>query len=562
MDSLLAKDALKKLIETKGIEVLNHEKQCMSTLKDMAPRDKDGLENIQIVFDKNLQMLLVNAHSKAFSDQQSAINVLYKRLIGRLNEHTAMEICDVFIHALGWKVQVEINGSTPNQYVYQQNQTQQKNYTQTKPPTYTQPRQTQYQAPTQPPKTITKKKAFPKVPIIVVCALIVFGGVISFLSRKGKDDIDPSMNQADNNGYNQSTMVDESNYTMEDESTEPPAASIEDDNESSESSIENSNYSILTINAASESQTAIEKLEIQQISDKISSEKERKTYSFTSSEYGRYRFELSEIANNVYFKMFLYNADMEELKYVDYQANDGGITYDLNANTQYYIVIEQQKNTGSYVLSIGSQKSTANISDYTSLTDSIQFTNQRNIYSFMSSEYGRYRFELSEIANNVYFKMFLYNADMEELKYVDYQANDGGITYDLNANTQYYIVIEQQKNTGSYALSIGSQKSTSDISDYTSLTDSIQFTNQRNVYSFTSNEAGNYRFELSDISNDVYFKMFLYNVDMEELKYVDYQANDGGITYELKANTMYFIVIEQQKNNGNYTLNYGVFREG
>ena len=394
-----------------------------------------------------------------------------------------------------------------------------------------------------------------KIVPLVLIAIIVIIGIAFIISRIA--------NKSDNKNEYKSSNLESSEYKeISSEKTDAYDDSfVNDDSNESVTDLETSTQSIYTIDAIPESNDSIDKIEIQTISDKITSEKERKTYDFTTGEGGRYRFELSEIPNNVYFKMFLYNSDMEELKYTDYQANGGGITYDLNANTQYHIVVEQQNNTGSYMLSIGSQKPTVDISNITSLSDSIQYTHQRNIYSFTSNENGRYRFGLSEIANNVYFKMFLYNSDMEELKYMDYQANDGGITYDLNGNSQYYIVVEQQNNTGSYTLNIGTQKATVDISEYASISDSVQFTHQRNIYSFTSSVANKYRFELKDVSNDAYFKMFIYNADMEELQYADYRGDGGEISFDLKSNTMYYIVIEQQNNIGHYTLSYGISNE-
>ena len=273
--------------------------------------------------------------------------------------------------------------------------------------------------------------------------------------------------------------------------------------------------------------------------------------------------------------MHLYNADMEPLKDSNNLHTGGGITYDLKANTLYHIVVEQQENTGSYILNIGSQKPTADISDYTQVSDSIQFTNQRNIYHFTSTESGRYRFELLEIPNNINFNMHLCNSDMEPLDYQDsisngyeFISNDNGITHDLKANTEYFIIVEQQHNTGSYILNIGSPKPTIDISKYAKLSDSIQFTAQKNVYSFSLTKDGCYRFELSEMLDNTNFNMHLCNSDMKQLDYQDsisngyeFISNDNGITHDLKANTQYYIVVEQQKNTGKYTLSYGIQKE-
>ena len=327
--------------------------------------------------------------------------------------------------------------------------------------------------------------------------------------------------------------------------------------ESASSSID-STPSAMSIEPIEEKGISLDKIDIQQISDKITEEKESKKYEFTTGEAGTYRLEFSDVPQNVWFKLYLYNASMEQLSY-ESGDNGDGITADLEAGTKYYFVVEQGYNTGSYTLNIGPQKPTIDISTYTSVDDSIQFTNQRNIYFFTSTEAGTYRFELSDVPQNVWFKLYLYNASMEQLSY-ESGDNGDGITADLDANTEYYFVVEQGYNTGSYTLNIGSQRPAIDISTYKSVDDSTQFTNQRNIYSFTSSVAGSYRFELSNISQDAWFKFYLYNSSMEQLEYGSGDNGDG-ITADLDANKKYYFVVEQGGNIGSYTLNYGLSNE-
>lgn len=145
---------------------------------------------------------------------------------------------------------------------------------------------------------------------------------------------------------------------------------------------------------------------------------------------------------------------MEQLKYGSGDNGDG-ITADLDADTKYFFVVEQGGNTGSYTLSIGSQKATTEITSYTLIADSTQFTNQRNVYHFTSSVSGNYRFELSNVPQNIWFKYCLYNSSMEQLSYGSGDNGDG-ITANLDADTEYYFVVEQGGNTGSYTLNVGS----------------------------------------------------------------------------------------------------------
>ena len=168
----------------------------------------------------------------------------------------------------------------------------------------------------------------------------------------------------------------------------------------------------------------VEKIIIEQISDKITTEKESKTYEFNSTESGTYRFELSNVPQNIWFYFKLFNSSMEQL--VSGSGDNGdGITYELDSNTKYFFVVEQGWNTGSYTLNIGSQKPIIDVSEYTSIDDAIQFTNQKNLYEFTSTEAGTYRFELSNVPQNIWFYFKLFNSSMEQLNSASGDNGDG-----------------------------------------------------------------------------------------------------------------------------------------
>ena len=211
--------------------------------------------------------------------------------------------------------------------------------------------------------------------------------------------------------------------------------------------------SSISIKPIAEKSISLNKIDIKKFSDKITTKNEKKTYRFKTGEEGTYRFYLSNVPQNISFDFYLYNSSMEQLKYGSGDNGDG-ITAYLDANTEYYFVVEQRYNTGSYTLNIGSQKPTTDISAYTLVNDSTQFEDQRNIYKFTSSAAGEYGCELSNVLKNVSFNFYLYNDSMEQLHYYAGGSNGSKVTVDLKANTEYYFVVEQRYNTGSYTLNI------------------------------------------------------------------------------------------------------------
>ena len=395
--------------------------------------------------------------------------------------------------------------------------------------------------------------------IIIVASVVIIAGGIGIISSINSNKAeDSTSSRVSIDSADVSTAASPETERQAEENDNQVFDNIDNSSNENISDSVDSKPTILSIDSIADNKIAIDKIDIQQFSDKISEEKETKTYELTTGEAGTYRFELSNVPQNIWFKFYLYNSSMEQLKYGSGDNSDG-ITADLNADTKYYFVVEQGGNTGSYTLNIGSQKPTTEISSYTTVSDSTQFTNQRNIYNFTSSVAGTYRFELSNVPQNIWFKFYLYNSSMEQLNYGSGDNGDG-ITADLDADTEYYFVVEQGGNTGSYTLNVGSQKPITDISSYMTVSDSTQFTNQRNIYDFTSSVAGNYRFELSNVSQDTWFKFYLYNSSMEQLKYGSGDNGDG-ITADLDADTEYYFVVEQGGNTGSYNLNYGMSDE-
>ena len=162
--------------------------------------------------------------------------------------------------------------------------------------------------------------------LIVIIALIVLFIILVVIIRgcssHTKDDyVTNSNNQSVEEKNNQNTVTTIATETA----TEP----------------------ILYVETIPENTTSIDKIEIEKIQDKISNEDEVKTYEFIFAESGDYRFELSEIPDNVGFNMYLYNEDMEQLE-SNSCGNGEGITYNLKPNTKYYVAVTDWYGLGSY----------------------------------------------------------------------------------------------------------------------------------------------------------------------------------------------------------------------
>ena len=446
----------------------------------------------------------------------------------------------------------------------------------------------------------TKKKITMKnfVIILIILCLLVFLVTHSAFSLNGSNNNVPHTNTANDSQTDRSNNTitvaetDIIDYSTTDETTNvkmdstPNVMNDYENNEVIESSTEPeanhsnnninttenpvniiSNSNILQINPITYSEYDIEPIYVSSIDipptiiselhGNISEGNLCNDYEFIPQVDGTHRFEFSNVPDGTDLRLKICNSGWEELK-SNYSLDNGdGLTVSLSANKIYHIRVEQYRNTGSYTLNIGCKKTVTDISTFNVVSDNIQYTNQENDYSFLATLDGIYRFEFSNVPDGTDLRLKVYNSGWEEIK-SDYNLDNGdGLTVPLSAGNIYYIRVEQYNQTGFYTLNVGLQKATVDISAYTDISDSIQYTGQSNNYTFSASVNGTYRFEFLDVPNGTDLRLKIYNSGWEEIK-SDYNLDNGdGLTVPLSAGKMYYIQVQQYNNTGSYTLNIG-----
>lgn len=313
----------------------------------------------------------------------------------------------------------------------------------------------------------------------------------------------------------------------------------------------------LSVQAIDPINNSIGETEILQINDSIYENNSYNDYPFSPAVSGTYRFEFSNVPDGTDFTLYILNSAGERKEYASYCDNGSGITTSLSSKKNYTIRVAQQCETGSYTLNIGQQKETSDISSYTAVSDSIQYTDQKNNYSFSPQSDGLYRFEFSDVPDGTDYKLYVYNSGWEELERVIDVDNNGGISINLSSKKTYYISVVQYRSTGSYTLNIGHKKSLVTATGYTAISDSIQYTDQENDYSFIPSVSGTHRFEFSNVPNGTDLRLIIYNSGWEEKARI-YDADNGdGITISLTKGKSYYIRVKHYRGNGAYTLNIG-----
>jgi len=322
-------------------------------------------------------------------------------------------------------------------------------------------------------------------------------------------------------------------------------------------SVEPITNSPINVEAIIDVENVVSALTISNFSGSVSSDGQKNDHSFSPAVSGVYRFEFTDIADGVDFRLWICKSNGDTIK-SDYDMDSGdGITISLDAGSNYIIRVGQYRNYGSYNLIIGEQKPTVDISNFTKVSDSIQYTDQENNYLISPSVSGTYRFEFSDVPDGTDLKLYVCNSGWETIK-SDYDMDNGdGLTVTLEAGKNYYIKTKQYRRLGSYSLKIGKQKEIVDVTSHTILSDSIQYTEQRNNYRLVTEVAGTYRFEFANVPDGTDFKLYVFNSGWETIK-SDYDMDNGdGLTISLSEGKEIYITVVQYRSLGSYSLVLG-----
>ena len=291
--------------------------------------------------------------------------------------------------------------------------------------------------------------------------------------------------------------------------------------------------------------------------DNVSSKEQINEYQFVPQFSGIHRFEFSDVPNGIDYRLRIFNPGREEISSGNDLDNGDGLTVSMTAGETYYVIVEQYRNIGSYSLNIGRKKGIIDIADYTKVSDIIQYTDQENDYLFKAHLDGVYRFEFSDVPNGTDLSLMVFNSGWEQIGSARDLDNNDGLTVSLSAGENYYIRVKQYRNIGSYSLNIGRKKGIADITGYTIVSDSIQYSDQENDYLFKASVDGVYRFEFSDVPNGTDLSLMVFNSGWEQIGSARDLDNNDGLTVSLTAGENYYIRVKQYRNIGPYTLNIG-----
>ena len=225
----------------------------------------------------------------------------------------------------------------------------------------------------------------------------------------------------------------------------------------------------------------------------------------------------------------------------------------LEKDKTYTVSVEAAEGEGKYVLLFGQNKEVSDVSDFDLIRDSMEFKGQYNSYSFVPENSGTYRFDVRSADKELVLKIDIYDARNGKI-FGDNLSDGTGATLELNAGEAYRFYATQIGKIGEYALAIGKQESSSDITGKCIVPGAVTYKDQKKAYSFTAAESGKYRITIGNMDEGCSVKMYVYNQLGDRLEGSDEMRSGDSVSVIIKEGQVYKIQLTQLSGTGNYTI--------
>ena len=281
------------------------------------------------------------------------------------------------------------------------------------------------------------------------------------------------------------------------------------------------------------------------------------SFNYSIPREGRYRVEVTDMPGSMSVDVGFYDSKGEAVGEEKGCKNGQGVTVKyLDPKNTYTIKVKQNTGTGSFRLTVWEQKPTQDVTDLTRIDESVEYTDQRNLYNFVVPVDGRYRFELSGLGSGTDTDMLIFNDPGDKISEKLGCGNGEGLTLDnVRKGDIYEIQVRQKNGFSGYSLNIGQQKETVNIAGHSNINDSFQYKDQRNVYSFNVSSTGNVTFTLSELESDMSADILIKDDKDNTMASAVSCKKGGSVTLNnVTAGSHYFVQVIQNNGLGDYTL--------
>ena len=296
---------------------------------------------------------------------------------------------------------------------------------------------------------------------------------------------------------------------------------------------------------------------VEVVTGQIAYEDEVVSYQLTPQHTGRFTFEFNEMYAGFEPNLGIYDHLGQRVGGSSYGTGNGiSHDYELQAGETYTVEVKQYSGTGSFELSIGTQRETFDLTEVDLLRDEISFDEQELYFTFTAAETGTHRFEVAEMMVDCELTLVLYDRLGQKVASTSYGAgNGGGITAKLEAGETYRLLVKQYAGHCAFDLHIGRQAGTVDLTDFDAIVDAISFQDQVNVYTLEVAEPGTYTFTLEGMQEDFAVNVKVTNRLGETVGKTSYGAENGdGLEVDLVPGETYTVKVTWYQGTGSYEL--------
>lgn len=188
--------------------------------------------------------------------------------------------------------------------------------------------------------------------------------------------------------------------------------------------------------------------------DSIEYKNQQNEYTFIPSTDGTYRFDFTNLINGFSLRVHVYDSLGYKVGGSSGIGNESGVTVELAANEIYTIKVIQYSNIGTYIMAIGKQQNTQDITGRDSVSGDITYKDQKNVYEYIPSSTGEYIFSLYNMSSGFSVRLHIYDSLGYKVGGSSGMSNESKVTVELTAGETYTIYLIQYSNTGSYNVNI------------------------------------------------------------------------------------------------------------
>ena len=294
------------------------------------------------------------------------------------------------------------------------------------------------------------------------------------------------------------------------------------------------------------------------------------SYTFTTERAGVYCFFFTDILDGQEYAIQITNA-AGNVMYNDgffYTFGvDEAADLTLKKGQTYTLSVQQKGNYyGEYTINAGVQKEYLEVGDYTTIYDSFEFVHQQNGYTFVPKVSGTYCFGVSGLPEGYSCGIQVVNAAGKTISndgwYYTYSDKEGQ-EVSLSAGQTYVVKYRESGYRGPYCVEVGLYKQVGDVSGVFGVDDSIQFLNQRNLYTFVPEQTAAYEIGISGIPEGYSYMIQVVNPAGQAITngnwYYSY-GNHESQWVNLTAGQTYTIVVRPRNAlYGKYRLDISAF---